>query len=97
MNNEGVVVAGINDEFNPISHSAIVFPNPGKDVINLTSGIQLNNGIFTLFDIQGRSIITKKINSTEMQFDASHLVSGTYVWKIMLNNKVMDSGKWVKE
>lgn len=97
VNNEGVVVAGINDEFNPISHSAIVFPNPGKDVINLTSGIQLNNGIFTLFDIQGRSIITKKINSTEMQFDASHLVSGTYVWKIMLNNKVMDSGKWVKE
>ncbi len=97
VNNEGVVVAGINDEFNPISHSAIVFPNPGKEVINLTSGIQLNNGIFTLFDIQGRPIIAKKINSTEMQFDASHLVSGTYVWNIMLNNKVMDSGKWVKE
>jgi hypothetical protein len=97
VNNEGVVVDGIEDELNPISHSAIVFPNPGKDVINLTSGIQLNNGVFTLFDLQGRSVLSKKINATEMQFDASHLVSGTYVWNIMLNNKVMDSGKWVKE
>lgn len=96
VNNEGVVVDGIEDELNPIFHSAIVFPNPGKDIINLTSGIQLNNGIFTLFDIQGRPIITKKIISTEMQFDASHLVPGTYLWHIVLNNNVVEKGKWVK-
>ncbi len=97
VNNEGLVVAGIEDEFNPISHSAIVFPNPGKDVLNLTSGIQLNNGVFTLFDMQGRPVIAQKINSTEMQIDASNLASGTYVWQIILNNKIVEKGKWVKK
>lgn len=96
VNNEGVVVAGIEDEFNTISHSAIIFPNPGEDIINLTSGIQLNNGVFTLFDMQGNPVIILKINSTEMQLDASHLASGSYVWQIRLNNKVVEKGKWVK-
>lgn len=97
VNNEGMVTTDIDDEYNPISHSAIVFPNPGKDILNLTSGIQLNHGMFTLYDMQGRPVITKEINATEMQFDASAVSSGSYVWKIVLNNKVMDSGKWIKE
>lgn len=96
VNTEGVCTE-LNDGINSISHSAIVFPNPGKDILNLTSGIQLNQGVFTLFDMQGRPVIEKEINATEMQFEVSALSSGSYVWQIVLNNKVMDSGKWVKE
>jgi len=91
------LITDFSDNPSPISHHAIVFPNPGKEVLNLTSGIQLNQGVFTLFDMQGRPVIEKEINATEMQFEVSALSSGSYVWQIVLNNKVMDSGKWVKE
>lgn len=97
INNQGLVVAEIEDQDYPVSYSAIVFPNPGKEFLHLTSGIQLNNGIFTLYDIRGRPVLTKEIIATEMQFDTSNLASGMYVWRIVRNNKVMDSGKWVKE
>jgi hypothetical protein len=97
VNSEGMVVTGIDEAFNSISHSAIVFPNPGKEVINLTSGIQLNNGVFTLFNLKGQPVITERINATEMQFNASNLASGTYIWQIELNQKIVEKGKWVKE
>jgi hypothetical protein len=97
LNSEGMVVTGIDEAFNSISHSAIVFPNPGKEVINLTSGIQLNNGVFTLFNLKGQPVITERINATEMQFNASNLASGTYIWQIELNHKIVEKGKWVKE
>jgi hypothetical protein len=97
INNQGLVVAEIEHQDYPISYSAIVFPNPGKEILHLTSGIQINNGIFTLYDMRGRPVLTKEIIATEMQFDTSNLASGMYVWRIVKNNKVMDSGKWVKK
>lgn len=85
---------GENDTF---IHSAIVFPNPGGDQINLTSGIQLMKASFILFDISGKMIFKRKITAAEMQFDVPFLVSGSYVWQIVLNNKVLETGKWIKK
>lgn len=84
------------DEKQSFIHSAMVFPNPGGDQINLVTGVQLRNGTFNLFDINGRMVFQRKITTTEMNLDVPFLVSGSYVWQIVLNNKVMEKGKWLK-
>jgi hypothetical protein len=91
------LITDVSDNPNPFLHSAIVFPNPGKEMLTLTSDIHLNQGVFTLFDMKGCPVMKKVIHSAEMQFDASQLISGAYLWQIEINHKVVETGKWIKE
>jgi len=78
-------------------HSAIVYPNPGCDDLNIQSGPQISGALFTLYDIQGNSLMEEKINSTEIRLNTSILPPGIYPWNIVFENKVVESGKWVKD
>ena len=93
LTSQGTLRIGENES---LLHQAIVFPNPGGNQINLTSGIQLLKGTFNLYDINGRLVFESNISSSEMIIDVSFLSSGSYVWQIILNNNVMDKGKWIK-
>jgi len=79
------------------AHDAILFPNPGSEILNIQSGQQINGAQFTLYDMQGRAMCTETITATALKLTTSTLPSGTYPWQIVFKNKVIESGKWVKE
>lgn len=78
-------------------HEAIVFPNPGFDVVNIQSGPQIAGAEFNMYDIIGNQVLKTSLVSTIEQKDVTHLASGTYLWQIEFKGKIVDQGKWIKE
>ena len=78
-------------------HEAIVFPNPGFDVVNIQSGPQIAGAEFNMYDISGNQVLKTSLVSTIEQKDVTHLASGTYLWQIEFKGKIVDQGKWIKE
>jgi len=78
------------------AHDAIVYPNPGSDNLIVQSGPQVNGAVFRMYDMQGRQVMEEQLDSTLLRLSSGNLAAGTYPWQIILNNKVIESGKWVK-
>ena len=80
-------------------HLAVAYPNPGGDVMNIRTG--LRNATLSVYDINGRKIHEQEITDEVTSIDASKWESGTYVWKLKIENgklkvKEVESGKWIK-
>ena len=78
------------------AHDAIIYPNPGIEFLNIQSGPQISGAEFYLFDVNGKAVIAEKITNTLLNVNTAYLPSGTYPWQIVFKNKVIESGKWVK-
>ena len=78
-------------------HLAVAYPNPGGDVLNIRTG--LRNATLQVYDMQGRIIHQQIITEEVTSVDASKWNSGTYIWKLTVNNEqlTVEEGKWVKE
>lgn len=74
---------------------AIVYPNPGDASLFVQTGRHLGQAEFTLYDINGRHLLTKALNTHVTQIDTGFLPAGTYIYTIQ-NEKFSESGKWVK-
>ena len=96
VNSEGLITE-LPDQPNKISHDAIIFPNPGKDYLNIQSGLQISGAQFTLFDMAGHILLEEKINNTQVRINTTNLLPGIYTWQIVFKNKVIESGKWMKQ
>ena len=77
-------------------HLAIAYPNPGGDVLNIRTG--LRNATLQVYDMQGRIIHQQIITDEVTSIDASKWNSGTYIWKLTVNNEqlTVEEGKWIK-
>ena len=77
-------------------HLAVAYPNPGGDVLNIRTG--LRNATLQVYDMQGRIIHQQIITDEVTSIDASKWNSGTYIWKLTINNEqlTIEEGKWVK-
>jgi hypothetical protein len=73
----------------------ILYPNPGTDKIVVESG--LKNLVVTFFDINGRCILKQQIQSKVESLDVSELVAGIYFYRFTDGDKVVETGKWIKE
>ena len=75
---------------------AVAYPNPGGDVLNIRTG--LRNATLHVYDMQGRKIHQQEITDEVTSIDASKWNSGTYIWKLTINNEqlTVEEGKWVK-
>ena len=74
---------------------AIAYPNPGKDVLNIRTGLQ--NSRVEVYDMNGRLIHSQALTENVTAIDAADWASGTYVWKVFSNGKEAETGKWIKE
>jgi len=82
---------------------AIAYPNPGKDVLNIRTG--LLNARVEVFDLNGRLMHSQKITDNVTTIDAAAWPSGIYVWKVYTNQvgpstglgTLVETGKWIKE
>ena len=96
VNSDGLTTE-ITDQPNINSHDAIIFPNPGNGYLNIQSGPQISGAQFSMFDITGHSLLEEKLNNTHVRLNATNLLPGIYPWQIVFKNKVIESGKWVKD
>ncbi|MBR6775177.1 MAG: T9SS type A sorting domain-containing protein [Bacteroidales bacterium] len=77
-------------------HLAVAYPNPGGDVMNIRTS--LRNCTLHVYDMQGRMVHQQEITDDVTSVDASKWSSGTYIWKLTVNNEqlTVEEGKWVK-
>jgi hypothetical protein len=77
-------------------HSALVFPNPGNDVLYVESGPQVLGCYFQLYDLQGIKVSEQILTANQQQINTQFLSSGLYIWRIVKKGKIVDTGKWIK-
>ncbi|MBQ2907063.1 MAG: T9SS type A sorting domain-containing protein, partial [Bacteroidales bacterium] len=77
-------------------HLAVAYPNPGGDVMNIRTS--LRDCTLQVYDMQGRMVHQQNVSDDVTSVDASGWKSGTYVWKLTINNEqlTVEEGKWVK-
>ncbi len=85
------------EEATGITIQSMVYPNP--TVSNVTLRIEnynIENLSYFIFDINGRSITSKKISNNETFISMENFAVATYFIKIMENNKDLKTFKIIK-
>jgi len=80
------VYVGINT---PSRQRTRIYPNPADNFINIDLDDIPKNGLFVLYDMQGRKISTDKISGNHSQVPVNHLDSGVYFYKVFHGGKTM--------
>ncbi len=74
--------------------SALLYPNPAKDLIVIESEI-LPNSHLTITNLNGQVLLTKNLNSTKEIINVSNLSSGVYFYELKNNSTSITKGKLV--
>ena len=85
---------------------AVAYPNPGKDVLNIRTG--LRDAWVEVYDVNGRLVHRQDITENVTGIDATDWAEGVYVWKVYVggpltgsgtavSGTLAETGKWVKE
>jgi len=72
----------------------IVYPNPTKSVLNLSTLKDLNDAIYSVFDINGRRVLNAKLESNTI--DVTSLSAGQYILRIVSGSEVKNQ-KFIKQ
>ncbi|WP_435413317.1 FG-GAP-like repeat-containing protein [Psychroserpens mesophilus] len=84
---------GINDETTGLDLS--LSPNPTKDILNISTATPLHKDtIYTIFDINGRQIVSSKLKNQSI--DVSALSTGHYILRIISGEEVKTQ-KFIKQ
>jgi hypothetical protein len=73
-----------------------IFPNPGQNQIYLTL-TENSNGIFKLYNIEGKLVYSQIYSGTQATFDLPVLPKGMYLYELIEENGNLVRGKWVRE
>ncbi|MFK7783095.1 FG-GAP-like repeat-containing protein [Psychroserpens sp.] len=84
---------GVDDE--TIGMNVTLSPNPTKDILNISTATPLSeNTICTVFDINGRQLITTPLKGQSI--DVSSLSTGNYILRIISDDNVITQ-KFIKQ
>lgn len=87
---------------NQLKHKlqVIIYPNPTTGVLTLEfpEPVEASDGIFEIYDIQGRKVMSSYIDNTGGMklFNVSNLKNEIYLVKILMNNGQHLSKKLIK-
>lgn len=79
---------------NSFVNDLVIYPNPTKDVLKISSNDNLQDAIFTVFDINGKRVMNSKLNQNTI--DVSALTTGNYILRIVSGNSIK-SQKFMKQ
>lgn len=76
-----------------------IYPNPfaNSTTITLDNIVHINKVEFRLYSILGKQVMSKIITSSSSTFDTSILSSGIYIYKVIGDGKVIQTGKVISE
>ena len=73
-----------------------IFPNPARDIITVSS-LTSKNAKITVYDLNGRAVITTSINGNQKEIEVNQISRGIYLMKIVGSDKTIDMVKFIKE
>jgi hypothetical protein len=75
-----------------------ISPNPASDIITFQlKDVKTDSYSISLFDVQGRHIISKKLTADQESFSIRSWLNGVYLYQVLNGqNKIVASGKWMK-
>ncbi|WP_299333073.1 FG-GAP-like repeat-containing protein [uncultured Psychroserpens sp.] len=79
---------------NSFVNDLVIYPNPAKDVLNISTTDNLQDAIYTIFDINGKRVINSKLDQNTI--DVSTLNTGNYILRIVSGNSIK-SQKFIKQ
>ena len=88
------VFVGVDEAHDAGFAVAVAYPNPGKNVLNIRTGLQ--DARVEVYDMSGRMVYGQEITENSTSINTEGWPSGTYIWKVVSNNKEVETGKWVK-
>ena len=76
-----------------------IYPNPSKSISNLSLNVFNTNDNFEyeIYDLAGKIMIKEKITNSIIQINSSFINSGIYLVKILKNNTMIYSQKYIVE
>lgn len=94
IDSTGILVSN-EDQIDPIE-KPMLYPNPGKSYVMVESQYQLSEVIF--YDVYGRIVSRKGIDSRKAKIETENLMTGTYIYKVFdKNSNYVYSGIWIKQ
>lgn len=85
---------GVDDE-EALANDIILSPTPAKDVLNINTGLNLDNAIYNIYDLNGRRVMTNSLNNNKT-IDVSQLSSGNYILSILSDSNIRNQ-KFIKQ
>ena len=75
-----------------------IMPNPSQDFIQLNMDPQYfkDNMTFELYDMIGKQVLSGAVDHPNKKLEISQLESGSYVFRINIENKLFSTGKFLK-
>ena len=76
-------------------HNTTVYPNPGTNILNVKTN---NESIdFELVNINGQVVLKRLLIGKSSSLNVEMLKSGIYFYRLIENNKIIKTGKWIKQ
>ena len=87
-----------NPELTTVQLTAVIYPNPTTDYVVLKiTDTALENLQYTLFDLNGKTIASKKITTTSTQIIMKNISVGMYLLKLTKKNQPLKTFKILKK
>ncbi|MBT8302983.1 MAG: VCBS repeat-containing protein [Bacteroidia bacterium] len=77
-----------------LTDDLIIYPNPTNNILNLSYPEQLQNPVYSVFNISGKRVMNAKLNSNSI--DVSGLSSGNYILRLISEGKIQYQ-KFIKQ
>ena len=74
-----------------------VYPNPVNNVVNINLTGFTGNSVVSLFDVNGRAVLQREVNTAKSQLDISALPAGVYMMRIRNEGKEVNMTKIIKQ
>jgi hypothetical protein len=96
-------IVGIEEAHDAGFAVAVAYPNPGKEVLNIRTGLQ--NARVEVYDVNGRMVYGQEITDNITAINTSAWLAGSYIWKVYTldggpstgSGTLAETEKWVKE
>jgi hypothetical protein len=85
--------------FSGNKNQVTIYPNPFRTSINIfiNDAAQIDNAELKIYDIFGREVLKTRVTKQVVTLETSNLTSGIYLYKVIGNDKTIQSGKLISQ
>ncbi len=80
-----------------LSNTITLYPNPCNTTFTIKLPDSYSSGQIWVYNIFGKQVLMETINSNKQTINVENLSNGIYVYKYIVDNKEMETGKFVKQ
>lgn len=82
---------------NSFVEDLVLYPNPAKNNLTISSSLDLDQSVISVFDIMGRRVLNFKLTNNINSIDVSELSAGEYILRVITKEKRISSQKFIRQ